>query len=163
MQAASHTGLRDRKCTWWSSMCEIVWMTKQKWMLQMRRKTRQGMKAKVVKSWVTILLWTKQLSGSVSAVTWLFIGLIRHLASNQSWVSFPASFYNLSFHPSFLLFLHLYDDLWPGLVRKEKEEVNLCTECTHKRTHTLACNFSVLQPLLWFPMERRSANLDPNN
>lgn len=67
--------------------------------------------AKFLKSYVKTLFWTRLLSGSLSAVTWLFIDLIRHLASKPSPVSFPASFYNLSFHPSFLLSLHLYHDL----------------------------------------------------
>lgn len=157
------TNFGFKKVSGWSSMYERFVQLNKKYTLQMKGIRRQRKKTKVVKPQFKTLLWTKQLSGSLSAVTWLFIDLIRHLASNQSQVSFPASFYNLSFHPSFLSSLHLYHDLWPFLVREEKEKVNLCTECTHKCTHTLVCNFSVLQPLLWFPMEQRSTNLDLNN
>lgn len=118
-----------------------------------KRKRRRRRKTKVVKSCVKTLFWSGQLSGSPSAVTWLFIDPIRHLASNQSPVSFPASFYNLSFHPSFLLSLHLYHNLWPFLVREEKEEVNLCTEYTHTHalTHTYAISvsYSLYQRLVW--------------
>lgn len=91
--------------------------------VNMSSKTR----TRVWKSQVTTLLWPEQLAGSLSAVTWLFIDRIRHLASNQAQGSFLAPFYNLSFHPSFLSSLHLYRDLWLFLVREEKEEVNLCT------------------------------------
>lgn len=51
---------------------------------------------------VETLIWSRRPSGSLSAVTLLFIVLIRHLASNQSPVSFPASSHHLilsSFFP----------------------------------------------------------------